>query len=303
MSVRSAAPASEREIEEATDFWVAYHGATGADERSAVWRQFVRRLGTNRAGYVARLTRPVAGAGGHLTFPAVDVEAPTPGVMSLLPDRWLAFGWVGETLAFQEFGNPVVGPLAVSPDPTAPVAEVGKSGLRIDPATSWLFDYDKAVERGMAITVPLTGLAAKAANAVSTLVVVGIDTTQNVHETAKTLAGLLDDHSRAAGCAFVPQGTPTNNTADVRAGYRREESELADLEQRALGSYVPHDDDNASRLTRLLGLPDVETFGRLAFGADREFTRSATCGWRSSRRCSEATSATSWRRTRSMTTR
>ena len=274
VSVQSAAPASEREIEEATDFWMAYHGATGADQRAAVWRQFVGRLGTNRAGYVARLTRPVAGAGGSLTFPAIAADAPTPGVMSLLPDRWLAFGWVGETFAFQQFGNPVTGPLAVSPDPTAPVTEVGRSGLRIDPATSWLFDYDEAVERGMAITVPLTGVAAKAADGVSTLVVVGIDATQHVRETTKALAGLLDDHSRAAGLAFVPQGTPTNNTSDVRAGYRREESELADLEQRALGPYDPHDDDNAARFVRLLGLPDVEPFGRLAFGADREFARS-----------------------------
>ena len=60
----------------------------------------------------------------------------------------------------------------------------------------------------------------------------------------------------------------------MRAGYRREESELADLEQRALGPYVPHDDDNAARFVRLLGLPDVEPFGRLAFGADHEFARS-----------------------------
>ena len=261
-----------------------------------MWRQFVGRLGTNRAGYVARLTRP-SSAPGQLTFPRSCRRGAHARRMSLLPDRWLAFGWVGETLAFQQFGNPVTGPLAVSPDPTAPVTEVGRSGLRIDPATSWLFDYDEAVERGMAITVPLTGVAAKAADGVSTLVVVGIDATQQSARRDGELAGLLDDHSRAAGLAFVPQGTPTNNTRDVGSGYRREEGELADLEQRALGRTCPTTTTTRRGWPALLGLPDAEPFGRLAFGADRERPTRGTCASRSSRRCSARTSASCWRPT------
>jgi hypothetical protein len=274
ISIASAAPASAAELDEGTGFWTAYHRATGPDQRAAVWRQFVGRVGTTRAGYIARLTRPVAGADGRLTFPAVATELPTPGVMALLPECWLALGWVGETLAFEQLGEPIAGPLAVSPDPAAPVTEAGESQLRIDPATSWLFDYNEAVARGMAITVPLTGIAAKAADGVSTLLVVGIDPAQTTAATADQLADLFDDHSRAAGLAFVPQGTPTNNTATVAAGYRRDEAELADLEQRALGVSRPAGDDNASRLVRLLGLADVDTFERLAFGADLEFARS-----------------------------
>ena len=182
----------------------------------------------------------------------------------------MATGWVGDTVAFQQFSDPVTGPLAVSPDPAAPTTTVGESGLRIDPATAWMFDYQTALDRGMAITVPLTDSAAIAANGVSTLLVVGIEEAQQPADSSAELDALFEQHSRAAGLAFVPQGTPTNNTATVASGYRRVEAELADLEERELAVYVPNDDDNATILTRALGLDDPELFGRLAHGADRQ---------------------------------
>ena len=82
----------------------------------------------------------------------------------------------------------------------------------------------------MAITVPLTDAAANAADGVSTLVVVGIDEAQRPRDAAAKLQALFEQHSRSAGLAFVPQGTPTNNTETVASGYRRVEAELADLE-------------------------------------------------------------------------
>ena len=133
-----------------------------------------------------------------------------------------------------EFSDPVTGPLAVSPDPTAPTTTLGGSGLRIDPATAWLFDYEEALERGMAITVPLTETAAIAADGVTTLVVIGVDEAQRPLNAAAELQALFEQHSQSAGLAFVPQGTPTNNTETVASGYRRVEAELADLEAREL---------------------------------------------------------------------
>ena len=182
----------------------------------------------------------------------------------------MATGWVGDKVAFQQFSDPVTGPLAVSPDPTAPTMTLGGSGLQIDPATAWLFDYQEALERGMAITVPLTETAAIAADGVTTLVVIGVDEAQRPLDAAAELQALFEQHSQSAGLAFVPQGTPTNNTETVASGYRRVEAELADLEARELDVYVPDADDNATRLASALGLADAELFGRLAHGSDRE---------------------------------
>ena len=304
VSVQSAAPASAREIEEATDFWMAYHGATGAEERAAVWRQFVGRLGTNRAGYVARLTRPVVGAGGTLTFPEVAADAPTPGEMSLLPDRWLAFGWVGETLAFQQFGNPIAGPLAVSPDPTAPVTEVGRSGLRIDPATSWLFDYDEAVERGMAITVPLTDVAAKAADGVSTLVVVGIDAAQHVRETAEGTGRAARRPQPGRRPRVRPPGHADEQHVRRPGGVpaRRERARRS----RAAGARARTSRTTTTTRRGSCGCSASPTSSRSAGWRSAPTASSparATCASRSSRPSSAPTSAISWRPTPSTTTR
>jgi hypothetical protein len=274
IAVRSAAPASERELAEGYDFWTAYLAAKTPEQRTATWRRFARRLGTNRAGYVARLVRPTVGPDRRPKFPPVTPESPTAGLVSLLPARWLATGWVGDAIAFQEFSDPVVGPVAVSPDPSATTSPISRSGLEIDPATAWLFDYDEALRRGMAITVPLTEQAAIAADGVSRLLVVGIDDAQQPAAVAAELSALFEQHVCSSGLAFVPQGTPTNNTATVASGYTREEAELADLEQRELGPYEPDVDDNASRLSRALGLTDVETLGRIAHGVDLEHARS-----------------------------
>ena len=270
ISVQGAAPPSAGELEEARDFWVRYHAAKSPEQRTATWRQYARRLGSTRAGFVARLTRPTLGANGQLSFPKLVPETDGTAFASLLPDRWLATGWVGDKVAFQEFSDRVTGPLAVSPDPAAPTTTLGRSGLRIDPATAWLFDYEEALARGMAITVPLTGLAAIAAGGVTTLVVIGVEEAQLPIKAAAELQALFEQHSQSTGLAFVPQGTPTNNTETVTSGYRRVEAELADLEARELDAYLPHADDNATRLASALGLSGAELFGRLAHGSDRQ---------------------------------
>ena len=269
MSVQGAAPPSAGELEEAGDFWVRYHAAKSPEQRTATWRQYARRLGSTRAGFVARLTRRRS-TPRPAQLPEARAGDRRHGVRTLLPERWLATGWVGDKVAFQEFSDPVTGPLAVSPDPTAPTTTLGRSGLRIDPATAWLFDYEEALERGMAITVPLTGLAAIAADGVTTLVVIGVDEAQLPIKAAAELQALFEQHSQSTGLAFVPQGTPTNNTETVTSGYRRVEAELADLEARELDAYLPDADDNATRLASALGLSGAELFGRLAHGSDRQ---------------------------------
>ncbi|GIH15137.1 hypothetical protein [Rugosimonospora africana] len=273
-SVAGAAPASAAEIEEGRAYWTADHAATSAADRAAVWRRFAGRLGSRRAGYVARLTQPAVAADGTLTFPDPTPQADGPAAATLLPDRWLAIGWVGERVAFQAVSQSITRPLFTSPDPAARPTRVTGSGLVIDPATAWLFDYDSALDRGMAITVPLTGTATLAAHGLSTLIVVGLDENQRPDRAAADLTGLLEQHTRGAGLAFVPQGTPTNNTDTVAAGYRFQDTDFAGLQARELRTPRPSPDDNAARLARALGLDNADALRRLAYGSDQEARRS-----------------------------
>jgi hypothetical protein len=150
---------------------------------------------------------------------------------------------------------------------------VGDSGLLVDPGLAWMVDYEEAVRVGMAITVPLTGSAAPARDGLATLLVVGVHTADPV-EAAAALDRLLDVHARTDGLAFVPQGTPTNNTETVAAGWSAQELALADLAARELGDPAPVAHDNAARLAGALGLATSTTLRRAAFGTDPERERS-----------------------------
>src|SRR5690242_18319499 len=273
-TVAGAPPASAAEIAEGTAYWTAYYATTSEPARSAAWRRYAGRLGSRRAGYVARLTRPTVAADGTLTFPDGTPEADPPAFAALLPDRWLATGWVGDMVAFQAVSRPIVKPLATSPDPYAQPVRLGRSGLVVDPATAWLFDYDTALDRGMAVTVELTGAAAIASRGVSTLIVLGLDESQHPDHAAADLTAVFERHIRGAGLGFVRQGTPTNNTATVAAGYQADEPDLAGLRARELDTPAPSTLDNAGRLTRALGLADDGMLRRVTDGADREAQRS-----------------------------
>ena len=289
------------EVELTTEFWTAWYAAADDAGRQAAWRVFVGRVGSGRAGHLARLLRPtqVPGpktpgpktpgpkapgptapgpttpGGGPLVFPPVEPGAERrPARPVLLPGQWLAVGYSTDGLLFSRPSRPVDAELRTAPDPQAPPWEVPGSGVVVDEGLAWMFDYDRAVEAGMAITVPLVGDAAGAITKVDTLLVVGVDGVRDATEAAAELDRLLGVHARTGGLAFVPQGTPTNNTETVTSGWTREERELADLAARELDPLVPVLGDNAARLASVLGLGDDTTLRRAAFGTDAERGRS-----------------------------
>lgn len=257
------------------EFWVAWLGADGEAERQAAWRTFAARVGTQRAGWLARLLRPAPGPKGGLKFPTVEeAGARAPARPVLLPGQWLAVGYSATGLLFSVPGEPVAPGLRTGPDPEAAAVEVADSGLAVDPGLAWMVDHDEAVRVGMAITVPLTGDAAPAKSGLATLLVIGLHTAADAAATAAALDGLLDVHARTDGLAFVPQGTPTNNTETVAAGWSAQELALADLAARELEDPAPVLHDNAARLASALGLATSTTLRRAAFGTDPERERS-----------------------------
>jgi hypothetical protein len=260
------------------EFWLEWLRADGEAARQAAWRRFATRVGTQRAGWLARLLRPTPGSKGGPKggprFPSVEeAGARLPARPVLLPGQWLAVGYSATGLLFSVAGEPVAPGLRTGPDPAAAAVEVGDSGLLVDPGLAWMVDYEEAVRVGMAITVPLTGSAAPARDGLATLLVVGVHTADPV-EAAAALDRLLDVHARTDGLAFVPQGTPTNNTETVAAGWSAQELALADLAARELGDPAPVAHDNAARLAGALGLATSTTLRRAAFGTDPERERS-----------------------------
>jgi hypothetical protein len=263
------------EAELTREFWRAWLVAGGEAGRQAAWRTFAARVGTQRAGWLARTLRPDLDSKGVPRFPSVEeAGARLPARPVLLPGQWLAVGYSATGLLFSAAGKPVTPGLRTGPDPAATAVDVGGSGLRFDPGLAWMVDYDEAVGVGMAITVPLTGTAAPAIHGVATLLVVGVDAAAHPAAAAAELDRLLGVHARTDGLAFVPQGTPTNNTETVAAGWSAQERDLADLAARELGEPAPVEHDNAARLAGALGLAGSATLRRAAFGTDPERERS-----------------------------
>jgi len=286
------------ETDLARNFWREWHAAAQEPGRQRAWRTLVRRVGPNRAGYLARQTRPRRTAAG-LDFPdfpdlpdrpdlpgGTDLPSGSPARPTLLPGQWLAVGYSADGVLFSRESRTVDPDLGTAPDPQAPPWQVPGSGVVTDEALAWMFDYDRAVEAGMAITVPLTGDATPARTEISTLLVVGVDAGRTPAQAAAELERLLGVHARTDGLAFVPQGTPTNNTETAASGWSEADPEPATQPGAAVTTRSasaleldpppppPVQGDNAARLATALGLAADTILRRVALGTDTERSRS-----------------------------
>ncbi|WP_447600262.1 hypothetical protein [Nitrospira sp. Nam80] len=186
--------------------------------------------------------------------------------VSLLPERFILIGTAQEGASRVEIGRPIRTPLVVGPDPNAPPDQQLKpvdDQLQIPDELAWMFDFEKALEVGMAFRFDLT--SQQAANGFERLVVLGVrlaDSSQQGRQNLETLL-LHHLHSRG-GLEILPQGTPTNNTEQGGTGYtfRDEADATFDLFFRRTPQYTNEPDPLARRdgqwLADLLGLsPDL----------------------------------------------
>ena len=113
--------------------------------------------------------------------------------------------------------SPVAEELRTAPDPAR--AAVGGARQRrcvIDEGLAWMFDYDRAVEAGMAITVPLTGDAAGRRPTASRRCWSSASTRRSSRRAAAELDRLLAAHARTDGLAFVAAGHADEQHRDGR---------------------------------------------------------------------------------------
>ncbi|ANN19110.1 hypothetical protein SD37_28130 [Amycolatopsis orientalis] len=200
---------------------------------------------------------------------------------SLLPDKFTAFGYVGDTRIFAKSGGPVKADLAVSPNPAEPREKQLKINeetgtLRIPDALMWLTEFKAAEDVGMGIRVTVGDTF----RTLDRLVVLGLREAATPQKSAEDWGKLLTDQVRTpAGFGFLPQGTPTNNSDQAAAGQdpRAEaESKLAAAAGFAATATDWWKKTDGEWFAELLGLdPAVLAGGANAEGGDRWEARAA----------------------------
>jgi hypothetical protein len=261
-----------------------WQAGTGADDvsearRSQAWAQLAQRFDPQRASWIAWTLRPTNTAdrpaeptaeGDGLPVAPIFAELPAradswtrPPLVRAMPSRWVLFGYVGSQRVVVQVGNPVADPLAAGPDPGAPAPDEPDDTLAVDDGMRWLVDFDTAEQKGMALRVPLPSGAAHAG--FDTLLVIGVRSGAGVAP-AEGLGELLTSELYTSGLAFVPNGTPTNNTVGEDSGFSPRDPSFS-TRPPLLEPAAVQDGSAGSIAARMLGASAAMT-GRLPFAAD-----------------------------------
>ena len=112
-------------------------------------------------------------------------------------------------------------------------------------------DFDRAVERGMALRIPL---GAAAAAGLDRLLVLGVRATADGAEGARRLSALLDAHHYTDGLSLTPPGTPTNNTESVRSAWTPAGDDPAVSLRNERGAALTTSGSDGTLLARALGI-------------------------------------------------
>jgi len=217
--------------------------ATDHRDLDAAWTQAMRRVGTQRAGWLGEL---IQGGGAPGRRPG---KLSRPSVARLLPDSWIAVAELADgTTMTEQSPFPVREPLETGPGPDG---------------VDWMVDFDAALKAGMALVFEdLPDVE------VERLVVVGVRGTLDPDESAAELEGLLAAQHYTRGLGFLGAGAATNSLPGVRAGYstRPEPEDLLPTERRRflIGMHPSPlsqagDETDAATLATALGI-DAATF-------------------------------------------
>ena len=242
---------TEAELDAGKAYWAAAgaHGASDAD-KAAAWAVLLERLGLSRAAWTREALRP--GSPAPQTRADTWTRAPH---TTLLPDRFVfsAYTEVASNdyqLAWRHEGADIPDELKVGFSP--PGADVERlDRLPYDKDAGWLVDFQAAVDNGMALQVPLPDPDVSYALLTAVGVSAGIDAQASGARWQTTLQA----HQFGSGLAFLPVGTPTNNTPASRSGWRsRPEPRPPELVDQQLATYKPGGDQRAARAARAFGI-------------------------------------------------
>lgn len=246
---------TDDEVAAGREYWRAVFEAPPGDGglfHEAAAKALAAAFPPARAAWIVTALRPGNRPPGVPQFPDVptkDSQWTRAAHTRALPDRWVVWGYSGDTRFGPVAGRPIADPLRLGPEPGSDQA------LPAD--AEWVTDFDTAVQAGMAVRLPLgqfgtTGL--------ERLFVAGVkDVAPDV--AARRVGELLAAHRFTDGLALVPQGSPTNNTPDSPAAVSRREDPVAPI--RSALADAPAVGDDGSLLGAALGIGPTLTSASL----------------------------------------
>ena len=252
-------PLTEAERNAGITYW--RRGWQPENEKDA-WRQLVVAYPAPRAAWIVRSLTPINIASrpaGTPAFPATEsrvsswTRAPETRV---LPDRWLVVGYREGREVLRSLGGPIQEPLALGLSPAQDgmaTISVTADGLKLDEALAWTVDFERAVGAGMALTIPASPIDLSLG--FDRLVVLGVKSSMTPDEAASQLSLLFDGHHYTNELAFLPQGTPTNNTTAAPSAFPPKDTDGATSFAVERGESLAGPDSNGTLFARALGLP------------------------------------------------
>lgn len=170
---------------------------TGKDAAKAAFTGLARQFGGARAAWIASANVPTA------TKASQRTSAPFTNAQ---PERWIVLGYAvaGGPAQVLAIGPPIPETLNVGPQP----------GVKNDDGTTWITDFDRAVQVGMGFKISLLPSLPSFAR----IVVLGLKSSLSATDAAARIADLFQAHHYTAGLELLARNTPTNNTEDVASG-------------------------------------------------------------------------------------
>ena len=144
----------------------------------------------------------------------------------VLPDRFVLIGITDGIRRDWPFPATVPSPLILGPNPQNLETELAQNAgdLVVGEDFAWIWDFEEATKVGMAMRVPLPEPFASVG--FDRLMVLGMRVSAEPAEHKALLEELIDNHHFSPdGMGFLPQGTPTNHTTDVRSGFSTDDAE------------------------------------------------------------------------------
>lgn len=144
----------------------------------------------------------------------------------VMPDRFVLIGFNGGARLEQPFPTAVVNPLILGPNPQNLESELSQQAgdLVIGEDFEWIANFDKAIQVGMAMRAPLA--EPFASKGFDRLLALGIRVSSIASDHKELLEELIDNHHYSPdGMSFLPQGAPTNHTAEQSSGFSTDDAE------------------------------------------------------------------------------
>ena len=278
------------EVSNGKAYWENIFDAEKSDEENrenlkrASWTNLATRFGSQRSSWIAKQTRPVnwndittLTSHSQLIFPVNDITTEnwsTAPRTNVLPDKFVISLFQHGTMVKEVVGNLIPDELIVGPDPmdTEAAFQTVDNKLVFGEDYAWTYDFDKAVEKGMGVKIPLT--AGQARTGFDKIVVLGLSLSMDRMESKQELESLIDNHHYSPnGFSIVPQGTPTNNTEQEGSGYQSNDPFNAESYYVETGDplFREYEDKDGRFLAEALGIsPEIFHYILNADGTDRK---------------------------------